>query len=400
MPCCRLRGMSKLLAAYAGAAVVVVLLAAGCAARPVVPGVPADGATAAGTVSPGAAASGTSPAGAPSGTPAGTAEPATIVGTVFRNPYLTSTASGLYLRWALRSSQLSQSPEGVARVDPANGEILAANVAIPGPMSAPAYGDGSLWVTDSVGGSEHLLRLNPQNLAVTGEVEITGGNARYQVAYGGDSHIAFAGGFVWADGADRLAAVDPATMAVRRAITFTSMNHFGGSIESDATASSDGKTLVVSEANSGVGTLQRRDPVTGALLASVPSTGTIAPVLDGIVSGGLWISVPTGMMGAAVLLNVATLTRASSGFSATSVAGSNGIRANLWDGELWVTDLGGGPQRNYCADPDTGRRRATSPLPDLAVDEPMTVAGRREYYGVPSGDGFEIRWVPVPAACA
>jgi hypothetical protein len=88
------------------------------------------------------------------------------------------------------------------------------------------------------------------------------------------------------------------------------------------------------------------------------------------------------------------------GDTATDIEGSNGIRASLWDGELWVTNEGGGAQRNYCADPATGQRRATSPLPDLDVDEPMAVAGQREYYDVPAGDGFEIHWVPVPAACA
>jgi hypothetical protein len=29
----------------------------------------------------------------------------------------------------------------------------------------------------------------------------------------------------------------------------------------------------------------------------------------------------------------------------------------------------------------------------------VTVAGHREYCEVAARDGFEIRWVPVPAAC-
>ena len=250
----------------------------------------------------------------------------------------------------------------------------------------------------------HLLRLNQRTLAVTGQVKVSAGISPYPGSYGGDSHIAFAGGLVWADGANRLIAVDPSTMAVRLAVTFKSADNFGGEIESDVTASSDGRTLVVSEANSGVGTLQRRDPVTGALLASVPTSGVIAPVLAGIVSGSLWVSVPTGMMGYVERLDATTLQAAGAlspdADSAADIEGSNGIRADLWGGELWVTNQAGGPGRNYCADPVTGQRRATSPLPDLNVDIPMAVADQREYYAIPTGDGFEIRWVPVPAACA
>jgi hypothetical protein len=329
-------------------------------------------------------------------------EPTTIVGAVLRNPYLTSTGGGLYLRWDLRPQ--IPSPEGLARVDPATGEILAANTSITDVMGAPAYAAGFLWITDSATDGEYLLRLNQQTLAVTGQVKVTTGNAPYTASYGGDSHIAFAGGLVWADGASRLIAVDPSTMAVQRAVTFKSANSFGGAIESDVTASSDGRTLVVSEANSGVGTLQRRDPVTGALLVSAPASGVIAPVLDGIVSDSLWISVPTGMMGYVARLDATTLQAAgppSPGTgSAIDIEGSNGIQAHLWGGALWITNEAGGPQRNYCADPVTGQRRATSPLPDLNVDIPMTVAGQREYYELPTGDGFEIHWIPVPAACA
>jgi hypothetical protein len=47
--------------------------------------------------------------------------------------------------------------------------------------------------------------------------------------------------------------------------------------------------LVVSEANdSGVGSVQRRDPVTGALLASHPMLGVAASALAGIIDSGVW----------------------------------------------------------------------------------------------------------------
>jgi hypothetical protein len=65
------------------------------------------------------------------------------------------------------------------------------------------------------------------------------------------------------------------------------------------------------------------------------------------------------------------------------------------------TNQGGGPgpSGDYCADPATGRPLATSPLPDLTQDQLMTVAGQRVDYSAPAGSGFQIRTVPVPAAC-
>jgi hypothetical protein len=38
---------------------------------------------------------------------------------------------------------------------------------------------------------------------------------------------------------------------------------------------------------------------------------------------------------------------------------TNAILAQVIDGILWVTQPAGGPQRNYCGDPATGRRLAS-----------------------------------------
>ena len=107
----------------------------------------------------------------------------------------------MYLRWDLAAPKQTTAPEGLARVNPATGEILAVNTSIGESMSAPACAAGFLWVTDSAANGEHLLRLNKQTLAVTGQVKLTRGSSPYPGAYGWDSHIAFAGGLVWADGA-------------------------------------------------------------------------------------------------------------------------------------------------------------------------------------------------------
>jgi hypothetical protein len=98
---------------------------------------------------------------------------------------------------------------------------------------------------------------------------------------------------------DKLVAVSPSEMTAQRTIALP------GAGDSDVTAGADGSTLIVSEAISGAGTVQQRDPVTGALLGSIPMAGVVA-----------------------------------------RVEGSNGIRVELRDGDLWVTDQGGGPSRN------------------------------------------------------
>jgi len=383
--------MNTFPAVLTGAAVALLALAtAGCAAPSAGPG------SASSSSAPVATERATSPASqatsvtlAPAGTPTRTAVPSTIVGTTILNPDLTSTGGGLYLRWDLTQAQQNPPPEGLARVDPATGRFLAVNTSTPGSISVPAYGAGALWVTDSESGGEFLIRLNPQTLAVTGQMKVTSGNHPVGAVGGSGSHIAFAGRLVWTDGVDQLVAVSPSEMTAQRTITFPQADN------SDVTASADGSTLIVSEAISGAGMVQRRDPVTGALLGSVPMAGVVAPTLAGVTAGGTWISEPTGMMGYVERFGTAPL----KADGATQVEGSNGIRVDLWDGDLWVTNQGGGRSRNYCADPATGRRLAASPLPDLTQDHLMTVAEQRVYYSVPAGSGFQIRTVPVPAAC-
>jgi hypothetical protein len=86
---------------------------------------------------------------------------------------------------------------------------------------------------------------------------------------------------------------------------------------------------------------------------------------------------------------------------ATDVTGDNGIRALVADGVVWVTDYVGGACRNYCANPVTGRRLATIPLPDLDQDRLLAVSGRYLYYDYydAARNGFYHKRIPVPAAC-
>jgi hypothetical protein len=373
------------LPAACAAAVVVLALVAGCAGG--------QRAAPAGRATTRTVAAARSAAAAPSRPPASpasaspSAAPGGIFTTGFVNPSLTFTGGSLYLTW--QASARAYPPRmTLSRVDPATGAITASNTFSPGFVSDPLYAAGWLWVTDDPAsvGDLLLLRLDPRTLMVTGELS-AGSHPTGSVGTG--SHIAFAGGSIWVDGAGQLVRVSPGTVSAELTIPQPGANSAG------VAASPDGGTLIVSEADSEMGTIQRRDPVTGALEASYPVLGTLAPLIGGVSSTGVWVREPTGMLGYIERFQAATMTPQP----ATQVEGTNGISAAVWEGALWVSDEAAGAARNYCADPATGRRLATLPLPDLARDYLMTVAGGLIYYSVPAADGFAIRTVPVPAAC-
>ncbi|HET6188036.1 MAG TPA: hypothetical protein VFE59_13715, partial [Trebonia sp.] len=233
------------------------------------------------------------PAPASPGIPAGG-----IVGRVFTNPGLTVTGGSLYLRRSLSPARQDPPRMELARVDAATGAIVATSTFSPGAIGAPLAAAGSLWLTGSFSGHAMLLRLDSRTLMVTGELTIAPVNSGAE-----RSHIAYAGGSIWVDGSDELVRVSPATVAAELTIPLP------GADTSDIGGSPDGGTLIVSEADSGDGTIQRRDPVTGALLASHSMLGVIAPLIGGGVSAaGAWVSEPTGMLGYIERFSAASLT--------------------------------------------------------------------------------------------
>jgi hypothetical protein len=364
--------MRTLSAAGAAAAAVLALVAVGAGCAGPQPQHPAKTlAAVASSTAPPAPASPSVPAGG-------------IDGGLFTNPALTVTGGALYLRRSLTPAQQNPPRMELARVDAATGAIVATNTFSPGAIGAPLGAAGSLWLTGSFSGSTMLLRLDPRTLMVTGELKIAPVNSGAE-----QSHIAFAGGSIWVDGSNELVRISPATVAEELTIPLPSAD------SSDIGASPDGGTLIVSEADSGDGTIQRRDPVTGTLLASHHMLGVIAPLIGGVSAAGAWVSEPTGMLGYIERFSSASLTPQAR----TQVNGGNGLHADVWGGVLWVSNQAAGAARNYCADPATGRRLATLPLPDLAQDYLMAVTGGRIYYSVPASSGFAIRTVPVPAAC-
>jgi len=367
----------RTLPAACAAAVAVLALAAGCAREPgAAPSAPAVSHQA-----------GRVEATARSGNPAAVTARDGIFGQLYVNPSLTFTGAGLYLTFQRSAGQYPPRMT-LARVDPATGAVEASNTFSPGVVSAPLYAAGWLWVTDDAvsAGDVLLLRLDPRTLMVTGELD-AGRPSPDSPELGGP--VAYAGGSVWVDGAGQLVRVAPATVTAQLTIPMP------GAYSASIAASADGSTLIVSEANAGTGSIQRRDPVTGAVLASYPVAGVVAAMFGGVTGEGVWVRVPTGMLGYVERFQTATMTPQAG----TRVEGSNGISADVWDGVLWVRNEVGGARLNYCASPATGRRLATLPLPDLDEDYLLTVHAGIMYYSVAAGDGFAIRTVPAPAAC-
>lgn len=312
-----------------------------------------------------------------------------VFGRVLVNPAVTVTADGLFVAWQVNAAPAAVPQFELALVDQATGAVEASHRFAPGYIGSPLAAGHWLWVTTSPGAKgESLLRLNPSDLAVTEDLPVVGASF---TAVAAGSHLAVAGGALWVTGGDRLLRVSLASGRLLAAITLP------GAFTSDVAASSDGTVLVVGEAaDTGLGSVQRRNPVTGALLASHSTAGVTAPELGGVIDSGVWASVPTGMLGYVERFTVAKMAPEA----ATDVSGTNGIRAIVADGVVWITDSVGGAGRNYCANPVTGRRLATIPLPNLNQDYLLAVSPQSLYYDSPASNGFYVRTVKVPAACS
>jgi hypothetical protein len=311
---------------------------------------------------------------------------ARVFGRIFHDPDATVTGGRLYVTWQVNSPTAAVPQFDLARVNQVTGAIAAAHLLVPGRVGAPLVAGGSLWVPVATAAGESLLRLNPAGLAETGNVAVSGGSDE---SVGRGSHLAVAGGALWVAGGDRLLRVSLITGQVIAAFPLP------GAATSGVAANVNGTTLVVSEANdSGVGSVQRRDPVTGALLASHPMLGVAASALAGIIDSGVWLSEPTGLLGYVERFRTATMAPDP----ATDVSGDNGINAAVADGVVWITDLAAA-DRDYCADPVTGRVLARVRLPDPRQDDLVAISRQYLYYDSPASGGFYLSRVRVPGAC-
>jgi hypothetical protein len=301
------------------------------------------------------------------------------------DPALTQTGGGTYLSWDLPTAPPRAGaglPRMVlARIDPRTGKVQATNTFSAGLLGAPLFAGGSLWVTDSASIGELVLRLDPATLMVTGELSLSA--ARYPDG----SHLAYAGGWLWADGGGGLLRVSPSGVNLTAAIALR------GAYRSNVAASPGGSVLIVTEQGS-AGAVQRRDPRTGALLAASPIAGDEAAAVDGFTRSGVWITAITGMSAHAEQLSL----RSMKPVATRPVSGAADVRVQVAHGLLWVAD---GPDRDYCADAGTGRALAALPLTRPGQGDLLAVGDGVLYYAEPRphGTGTRIAPVPIPGGC-
>jgi hypothetical protein len=300
------------------------------------------------------------------------------------DPELTQTSDGTYLTWNASSSEAGLPRMVLARIDTRTGLIQATNTFSQGLLDAPLYADGALWVTDSTSLGELLLRLDPASLMVTGELRLSA------APYPDGSHLAYAGGWLWAAGAGRLLRVSPA------ALELTGTVPLPGARESAVAASPDGAVLVVTEQGR-TAAVQRRNPRTGALLAARAIDGQAA-VIDGFTGSGVWVTEIAGTSARAELLSDATMTPAD----ARQVSGRGDLGVLVARGLLWVTDDdAGAAATDYCADAETGRGLSALPVTARGQGELLAVGAGVLYYAEAArhGAGTRIAAAPVPAGC-
>ncbi len=211
--------------------------------------------------------------------------------------------------------------------------------------------EGWLWVTTTslTGHSPAWLwRLDPNSLRVLSRTQLRAPDST--------AALAAAGASIWvADGGvlDHVAAIGGAIIGRVRVPGARSMELAG--------ADRGARLLVSAGDGSGRARIQLRDGATGALVrSSARFLGVSEPRLGGGVGGVLWISQATGMAGYIERLDARTL-KPRPGATGPPQA-TNGIQAQVADRSLWVSQLHGGPARNYCANPVTGSPRVILPV--------------------------------------
>jgi len=317
-----------------------------------------------------------------------------VFGRPLLSPQVSVTNGAVYVAWQV-SNPGSVVRSELARINPRTGQIAA------GRRLGAAFGQaiaagGALWVTTMTTKGEQVLRLNRDTLQLTRRWQVGSAGTAYSAGHG----LAVAGGGLWVGGGNELLHLSLPDGRVLGSISMP------GTATSDLSANADGTVLVTGvAASTGRGAVQRRDPATGAILASHPLLGVTAPVVAGPVRSAVWVSEPTGMMGYVQRLDAATLAPADSACSFRAgggpcVEGSNGITARLADGLLWVTQPGGGIARNYCAEPSDGRVLAPIRLPRPALDAILATTSRWIFYAAHGPGGSEyLRVRASPPAC-
>jgi hypothetical protein len=306
-------------------------------------------------------------------------------------------AAGGYLWVAQQISRPgSEVLSELMRVDPVTGRVDASR-RLASAFDVALLSHGVLWVTSTRGEKLWLWRLDPSSLTLRSKQLLPGSGLNDGVA----GAMANAGGWLWVGNSDQLDRVSPSSGQITALVPIRN----GGGI--DVAANSAGRVLVVSEGHE-LARVQRRDPHTGRLIAQSPIyQGVTAPYIGGVFDNSVWISQAGGMMGSVQRLALGTLkpTRfagAQPGPGAPAppmIFGTNGIGARVLDGILWVTQLAGGRQRNYCGDPLTGRSLAPLALGAQALLLTVDTSGVYYIVDVSNQTGQELARAPINRRC-
>lgn len=239
-------------------------------------------------------------------------------------------------------------------LDPVSGAVVGRVSLGDTSYCAALLAGGSLWVTSSSTAPHStavwLWRLAPETLTVRSHVRLPGANP-------GDAcpALALAGGSLWFGHGTQLdrAALPGGGIVAQIPIP--------GAQTVQVVGGPGGRTLLVSVGHeSGVGYIQRRDPHSGALVASSARLlGIASPGLGGAAGDVLWINESGGMISHAQRLDLPTLRRI--GVTVPPGVSSNGFDAQVIGGILWVSESEGGALLNYCGDPLTGRSLVAMP---------------------------------------
>ena len=272
------------------------------------------------------------------------------------------------------------------RISPASGRILASR-RLGSEFDQALLTDGELWVSSTpwtgARSATWLWRLDPRWLAVDSRTILPGPGHSSTAG-----SMAVAGAQLWV-AAKTLSGVSLTTGRVQR--TTGVVDRGGIQVAADPA----GRILLASVGSVHPTWIERLDSHTGALRAKSESFWSVTrPLIGGISDGGAWISDATGMAGRVFRLNVDTMKATRTQAPAID---TNGIRAQVIDGILWVTQTAGRTARNYCGDPATGRSRAPIALPTSA--EFLTADTSHVYYEPVDTSPAEVGRIPTDPGC-
>jgi hypothetical protein len=257
--------------------------------------------------------------------------------------------------------------------------------------SGVLYG-GSLFVVTTAPSGVWLLRLDSQTLSLEGRRHVAPVSKPLSVG-----SLVVVGKALWVAGGDRLLRVSLSTNRPIVSLVVKAASRW------NLATDPGGHALVVSESTvDGIARIERRDPLTGRLLASTPPLVTVGGMrLGGVYGDGVWTAHAGGMRGAVERFDLMTMNPprcAPVGNTDTCVQGSNGISVLVSYGLLWVfgAELAPGwPLNDYCANPTTGHALASL---SIRPNDSLIAVGSHLLYIADEGTGT-VSEEPVPQGC-